>query len=132
MNDVEQITSKAHDNLVYCVYETLLECKGRAHAISAHKLSSIYGITERQLRSIVSEIRLSTDFEKVVAACPNGYFVCASDEEVDRANKALKLHALSELQVYWANERKAGRNGQGKIICGDDGKPFIEALAEAE
>ena len=84
------------------------------------------------MRDIINEIRTSHDFEKVIGSCSRGYFTCSTVEEVDRANNVLRHHALSELQVYWANERKAGRNGQGKIICGEDGKPFIESLARAE
>ena len=119
--------------LIYHIYNCLcLSAIGEAHAISAMTLSIRFGITERKLRDIINEIRTSPDFEKVIGSCAKGYFVCSTIEEVDRANNALRHHALSELQVYWANERKAGRNGQGKIICGEDGKPFIESLARAE
>ena len=131
MNELKTKQTK-HEDLVYCVYDTLLACAGKENAISARKLSAIYGISDRTLRDIINEIRRSSDFEKVVGACSKGYFVCATDDEVSETNNSLRHHALSELQVYWANERKAGRNGQGKIICGEDGKPFIEALAKAE
>ena len=119
--------------LIYHIYNCLcLSAVGEEHAISATALSIRFGISDRKLRDIINEIRTSPDFEKVIGSCSRGYFVCSSNEEVDRANNALRHHALSELQVYWANERKAGRNGQGKIICGEDGKPFIESLARAE
>ncbi len=132
MSGNKHLDQNKHERIVYCVYDTLLDCAGKEKAISAQKLSAIYGINERALRDIINEIRLSTDFEKVVGACTKGYFVCATDAEVLETNNSLRHHALSELQVYWANERKAGRNGQGKIICGDDGRPFIESLAKAE
>lgn len=132
MNETIKNKQKQHENLVYSVYDTLLACAGKEKAISARHLSAIFGISDRALRDIINEIRTSTDFEKVVGACTKGYFVCATDDEVSETNNSLRHHALSELQVYWANERKAGRNGQGKIICGEDGKPFIESLARAE
>ena len=122
-----------HEEIVWNIYDCLTDSAiGETHAISATALSVRFGITERKLRDIINEIRTSPDFEKVIGSCAKGYFVCSTIEEVDRANNALRHHALSELQVYWANERKAGRNGQGKIICGEDGKPFIESLARAE
>ena len=129
----ELIRRARHSDNVWKVYEYLTSSAiGEAHAVSAMTLSRCFGISDRKLRDIINEIRTSPDFEKVIGSCPRGYFVCSSSEEVDRANNALRHHALSELQVYWANERKAGRNGQGKIICGEDGKPFIESLARAE
>lgn len=129
----ELFRKQRHSDEVWAVYEYLTESAiGEAHAISATALSIRFGITERKLRDIINEIRTSPDFEKVIGSCAKGYFACSTIEEVDRANNVLRHHALSELQVYWANERKAGRNGQGKIICGEDGKPFIESLARAE
>ena len=129
----EMFRKHRHADEVWAVYEYLTTgAIGEAHAISAMALSIRFGITERKLRDIINEIRTSPDFEKVIGSCAKGYFACSTVEEVDRANNVLRNHALSELQVYWANERKAGRNGQGKIICGEDGKPFIESLARAE
>ncbi len=127
----DQLKSR-HEEIVFRVYDALMSHCGEANAISGRQLSAVFSITERKLRDIINEIRISSDFEKVIGSCTRGYFVCSSSEEVDRTNGALRHHALSELQVYWANERKAGRNGQGKIICGEDGKPFIESLARAE
>ncbi len=129
----EMFRRHRHTDEVWKVYECLTSgAIGEKNAISARHLSGRWGMSERKLRDIINEIRTSPDFEKVIGSCSRGYFVCSTVEEVDRANNALRHHALSELQVYWANERKAGRNGQGKIICGEDGKPFIESLARAE
>ena len=129
----EMFRKQRHSDEVWAVYEYLTTgAIGEKNAISATALGIRFGITERKLRDIINEIRTSPDFEKVIGSCAKGYFACSTIEEVDRANNALRHHALSELQVYWANERKAGRNGQGKIICGEDGKPFIESLARAE
>lgn len=129
----EAIRRSRHADEVWGVYGYITTAAiGETNAVSARQLSRYLGITDRKLRDIINEIRTSPDFEKVIGSCAKGYFVCSTIEEVDRANNALRHHALSELQVYWANERKAGRNGQGKIICGEDGKPFIESLARAE
>ena len=129
----ELIRRNCHDEEVWSVYEYLTASAiGEANAVSARSLSRHFGVTDRKLRDIINEIRTSPDFEKVIGSCAKGYFACSTVEEVDRANNVLRHHALSELQVYWANERKAGRNGQGKIICGEDGKLFIESLVRAE
>lgn len=129
----ELFRKQRHSDEVWGVYGYLTTAAiGEAHAVSAMALSLRFGITERKLRDIINEIRTSPDFEKVIGSCAKGYFACSTIDEVDRANNVLRHHALSELQVYWANERKAGRNGQGKIVCGEDGKPFIESLARAE
>ena len=129
----EMFRRERHSDAVWAVYEYLTTgAIGEKNAISATALGIRFGITERKLRDIINEIRTSPDFEKVIGSCAKGYLACSTIDEVDRANNVLRHHALSELQVYWANERKAGRNGQGKIICGEDGKPFIESLARAE
>lgn len=131
MTTIEQ--EGKHEKIVSDVYGFLTTyAVGRKFAISAGTLSELWDVTERKLRDIINEIRTSPDFEKVIGSCSRWYFVCANEEEVRSTNESLRHHALSELQVYWANERKAGRNGQGKIIFGDDGEPFIEALAKAE
>lgn len=123
-----------HEEVVHNVYDFLIAgMVGEDHAISARDLSRIFGIEQRKLRDIVNEIRTSEDFEKIIGSCPRGYFVCANEDEVRRTNNALRSHALSELQVYYANERKAGHNGQGKLVLGEDEESaFIEAFAKAE
>ena len=129
----EVLRRSRHADEVWNVYGYLTAAVvGETNAVSARTLCHRFGITERKLRDIINEIRTSSDFEKIIGSCSRGYYACSSNEEVDRTNNILRHHALSELQVYWANERKAGRNGQGRIVCGEDGKPFIESLARAE
>ena len=123
-----------HEEVVFNVYNFLVTAAvGKSKAISARDLSGLFCLPQRRLRDVVNEIRTSDDFEKVIGSCPLGYFVCANEEEVWRTNNSLRHHALSELQVYYANERKAGRNGQGKLPVDNDGDgSFIESLARAE
>ena len=121
-----------HDDIVCRVYETLLSGVGEKNAVSARNLSDWYGITPRKLRDIVNEIRLSSDFEKVIGSCVKGYFVCSSKEEVERANNVLRHHALSELAVWSANEKKAGRDGQAAITFGVGGATHIESFGSVE
>lgn len=121
-----------HDEIVFRVYETLISCVGEKNAVSARDLSDWYGITQRKLRDIINEIRLSPDFEKVIGSCVKGYFVCASKEEVERANTVLRHHALSELAVWSANEKKAGRDGQATITFGVGGTTHIESFGSVE
>lgn len=121
-----------HDEIVCRVYQTLLSCVGAKNAVSARNLSDWYGITQRKLRDIINEIRLSSDFEKVIGSCVKGYFVCSSKEEVESANKALRHHALSELAVWSANEKKAGRDGQAIITFGVGGTTHIESFGSVE
>lgn len=124
--------STEHDEIVGRVYQTLLTCVGEENAVSARDLSDWYGITQRKLRDIVNEIRLSSDFEKVIGSCVKGYFVCSSKEEVERANRALRNHAMSELAVWSANEKKAGRDGQAVIKFGVGSTTHIESFGSAE
>ena len=127
-NDSEQ----QHDEIVCQVYQTLLNCVGAEKAVSAKNLSDWHGITQRKLRDIVNEIRISPDFEKVIGSCVKGYFVCSSKEEVDRTNRSLRHHALSELAVWSANEKKAGRDGQAAITFGVGGATHIESFGSVE
>ena len=132
MSNVEN-KKQEHDELVFRVYQTLLlSCVGAKNAVSAKDLSDWFGITQRKLRGIINEIRLSSDFEKVIGSCVKGYFVCSSKEEVDGANKALRHHALSELAVWSANEKKAGRDGQAVIRFGLGEATHIESYGSVE
>ncbi len=121
----------AHSPIVYYVYEELKKHVGREQAISAAELCAVFGICERHLRQIVHTIRNSGDLEKVIGSCNAGYFVCTKEEQT-RANRRIYRQAFSLLKTARANDRKAERNGQGKIKLGEYFKDFYESLGETD
>lgn len=118
-----------HKPITYRVYEFLKGRVGQENAISAKELADLHGVTERELRNIIAEIRKSTDLEKIIGSCNRGYYLC-TEEEFNAANRRLKKQALSILKVVYANEKKAGRNGQGKMRFGKYYKPFVKSYGE--
>lgn len=121
----------AHSPIVYHVYEELKKHVGEENAVSAEYLCCLFGISSRHLRFIVNEIRNSGELEKVVGSCNRGYFICTK-EEFARANRRIYRQAFSLLKTARANDRKAARNGQGKIKLGEYFKVFYESLGEID
>ena len=99
---------------------------GVDNAISEKELSAKFGITERKLREYMSEMRRSTELEKLVMSCNDGYFVCTSAEEFNRAVQRLLNAAFDLLKTARATEKKAGRDGQVKIKIGELYNEFCE------
>lgn len=109
---------KHHAPIIYQLYEELKSHVGKGNAISAEELSGKFGMTERDLRECISEIRNSTELEKIIGSCNGGYFICTEDE-FKRSNNRLLSMAFSLLRTARANSRKAGLDGQFKMALGD-------------
>ncbi len=118
-----------HEAIVYGIYDLLKTRVGKENAVSAKDLSSWFGISDRQLRDYISEIRRDADFEKIVCSSNNGYYI-ATEEEADRANKRLYSQAFSLLKTAHANDKKAGRNGQMRMRIDEFYKDTIEAFGK--
>ena len=119
MNESKDVEKKGHIPIIYRIYNEMLDHVGVDNAISAKELSAKFGITERKLREYVSEMRRSNELEKVVMSCNDGYFVCTSAEEFDRAVQRLLSAAFDLLKTARATEKKAGHAGQVKIKVGE-------------
>ncbi len=115
------------NNLTDKVYNELNKHIGEKKAISAQELANIFNISPRSLRIIISEIRNSTAYEKVIGSNEKGYFVCTTDD-VKRANNRLFRSAYSLLKTAQANSRKAILNGQGRILSDEFLSEFCETL----
>ena len=118
-----------HDQTVYGIYDALCKHVGKENAVPADELSTRVGVAERKLRDFISEIRRSSEFEKIVCSSNNGYYI-ATEEEADRANRRLYSQAFSLLKTANANERKAGKNGQMRIRLDDFYKETVEAFGD--
>lgn len=123
--------AKKHSPLVYAVYECMKQHVGEENAISAKDLSKKFGISERNLRDIISEIRESSVLQLVIGSSANGYFVCM-EEEFFAMNKRLKSAAFSLLKVAYANEKKAAKDGQMRIRFSRYMKESFDAFAKEE
>lgn len=118
-----------HSPLVYRVYDELKKNIGKENAISAEELSSQFGLSHRRLRTVIREIRNSTELEKAIGSSDKGYYVCTIDD-IDASIQRLLNYAFSTLKVARAIEKKAGRNGQIKMQLGKYFKEYYQSLGE--
>lgn len=125
------IETRKHTPLVYRVYDELRDKHvGQANAIQAPDLAFKFNISERKLRGIISEICSSTVLEKTVASDENGYYVCANEAEFEKANRRIMLAGIKMINRARANERKAGMDGQCKLMLGKYFSEAFEAFGE--
>ena len=118
-----------HEDIAYQIYGVLCGHVGKKNAVPADGVAKQVGVAERKLRDYISEIRRSSEFEKIVCSSNNGYYI-ATEEEADRANRRLYSQAFSLLKTANANERKAGKNGQMRIRLDDFYKETVEAFGD--
>lgn len=124
------IETKHTEPITYRIYKCLKkQCVGKENAISGADLSARFGISRRQLRVYIHEIRNSTELEKVIGSCNRGYYICR-EEDFDEADRRLERQALSTLKVVWANRKKRSKDGQYKLPLGDYYKDIFEAFGE--
>ena len=88
-------------------------------------MAARFGTDRRSLRNIIREIRNSDTLEKLVAGDESGYYVCATEEEYEKATNRLWSAAFSLLRTARSNAKKAGMDGQFKIRLG---KCFAETF----
>jgi len=123
------IETKHSEPITYKIYKELKNHIGKENAISGADLSAMFGISKRQLRVYIHEIRNSTELEKVIGSCNRGYYICR-EEDFDEADKRLERQALSTLKVVWANRKKRSKDGQYKLPLGDYYKEIFQAFGE--
>ena len=126
------LETKKHDTIVYRVYDYLRDNHvGQAKAIKAPDLAFKFSISERKLRSIINEICNSPVLEKTVASDECGYYVCASEDEFNRANHRIFMAGIKMINRARANEKKAGMNGQCKMLLGKYFSETFEAFGDS-
>lgn len=120
-----------HTPMTYRIYDELKNHIGKENAISGLALSTMFGITERNLRGYIHQIRNSTELTRIVGSNSQGYFLC-KDEDFDEVDKRLERQALSTLKVCLANRRKRAKDGQYKMPLGDYYQEIYHALSQEE
>lgn len=123
------IKTKHTESITYRIYDELKNHVGRENAISGADLSTMFGISKRQLRTYIHEIRNSTELTRIIGSCNAGYYMCR-EEDFEAADKRLERQALSTLKVVWSNRKKRAKDGQYKIPLGDYYKEIFEAFSE--
>lgn len=126
-----KIETKKHSPVVYLVYDFMKDYVGESNAIKAKDLSAHFGVSERELRDIISEIRESPVLQLVIGSNNKGYFVCR-ESEFERTNNRLKAAAFSLLKVAYANEKKAAKDGQMRIRFSKYMKDSYDAFVKEE
>lgn len=110
------------------IYEELQKHEGKENAISAENLAHVVGLPNtRGLRSYIHAIRTNTEYEKVVLSDNTGYYVGRSSEVRKCVNRLLG-HAFDELRIARAIQKKAGLDGQGKLVLSEDEIQWVESL----
>lgn len=124
------IETKHHKPIAYRIYDYLNDnCVSEENAIQGRDLSARFDITERQLRTIIHEIRNSGELTRIILSSNKGYFM-ATEEEFERANRRLENQARSLLKVSYANRKKAAKDGQYKLPLGKYYSQVFEAFGE--
>lgn len=122
--------TKKHQPIAYRIYDYLKDnCVSEENAIQGRDLSARFDITERQLRTIIHEIRNSGELTRIILSSNKGYFM-ATEEEFERANRRLENQARSLLKVSYANRKKAAKDGQYKLPLGKYYSQVFEAFGE--
>ena len=77
------------------LYYLKTHCTGIARAISSDDLSSLFGISTRELRQLKRNIVLNID-TRVGSTSKEGYFYCGNDEDLHRA----RAEYVSRIRKY--------------------------------
>lgn len=113
------------------IYSFLQDFVGKENAISAHALCRQFGISDRDLRVVISEIRNNKKYWSVIGSCNLGYYLC-KEEEFEKTNRRLKSQAFSLLKTAYANEKKAAKDGQFFLSEKDYCLSVVQAFGQNE
>lgn len=113
------------------IYNYLFNHIGKDNAVSMKDLALIFQIDERQVRTVIHEIRKSNEFEKVILSANEGYFI-ATASELEKYNRRLFKMGVSILQASYSNAKKAAKDGQYIMTAPDDITSFLEAYGKQE
>lgn len=123
------IETKHSEPITYKIYKELKNHIGKANAVSGRELSEQFGISQRQLREYIHEIRESTKLSKVILTCNKGYYIPLKEEGIKDINR-LYSQAFSLLKIARVSEKKAGLEGQYKLKLGKFYKDYVQAFGE--
>jgi hypothetical protein len=116
--------------MINTIYEELQKHEGKENAISAQDLAYAVGLNgTRELRGYIHKIRMSEEFEKVVLSGNRGYFI-GRGPEVRKCVNRLLGHAFDELRIGKTIQKKAGMDGQGKLVLKQDEVHWVESLVK--
>lgn len=128
IQEVEKLRVKHHEPLVYEIYAYMKSNHiGKDKAIAADELASRFGLSERELRSIVHEIRMSDELEKIIVSTNMGYYL-ATEGEANAVISRLIKHGAEEIKVARKLAQKVERDGQMKLQLGKYYKDVYESI----
>ena len=79
------------------VLQTLSRHIGQGNGISVAELSKQTGLTERALRARITELRL--EGQAICGTPTEGYFIAATEDELDRTCQFIRSRAMSSLKI---------------------------------
>lgn len=121
--------ARKYDDIVYEIYDYLnAHHIGETNAIPAKMLANKFHISDRALREAINVMRNAAEFESIIGSSMGGYYICRKDE-FETMNKRLMRAAFSLLKVAYSNEKKAARDGQGKLTCNEEVQEFVKSFA---
>lgn len=122
-----KVVVKHHEPIVYALYDYMKKHHvGKDNAIASEELANMFGITDRELRNVVHDIRMSGELEKIVVSTNKGYYM-ATEGEADAVICRLIKHGAEEIKVARMIAAKQARNGQMKLQLG----PYYKAVYES-
>lgn len=91
-------------------------------------LSAKINFTDRDVRAARSECNTYDGNLKYICADNNGYYIAASDEEIDASSAIEVKKAIVLFKSYQTAQRRKAHHGQVKIVFSEYEKGLIEAF----
>lgn len=95
-----------------------------------NELSKNINFGERDVRAARSECNTYDGNLKYICADNNGYYIAASDEEIDASSAIEVKKAIVLFKSYQTAQRRKANHGQVKIVFSDYEKGLVEAFEQ--
>lgn len=133
-NRYERNADGDYPPVVYRVYEFYAQYIGKENAVTdevviASKDIKDFRLSERTLREIKRAIALDSEFDNVYLSCTKGTYMATKDDLQYIAQNAVKA-GLSLLEKAWAQQKKAGMDGQFMLQLTPFQREAVQSLGE--
>lgn len=114
----------ANDQFIYGLIEETSRHNGW---ISMGEISEITGLSRRQVRKCITEIRECDDIDKIIIGNDKGYKLMSSEEEVKYLSTQ-KAKILKMLKRYWKDVARYNKNNQFAINVPEEELKVLRTL----
>ena len=109
------------------VYELIKETSERGFWYPMKELATRTGLSTRQLRNCVTNIRECDEIDKIIIGCKEGYKLLSNEEEfkylISQKTKILKM-----LKRYWKDIRRFNKNNNYELAFSDEELKIVNSI----